>query len=109
MSAWAVNGMSGLRQRRYDAMLKPNFRRWDALLGAWSWVAFRQKGHSTFADWSLEASARFPRLQIDSGGPSKGSSVDRTVAPLGVTRGIRALVTHFSMAPPVLAHTDTIC
>ncbi|MDJ0629565.1 MAG: LysR substrate-binding domain-containing protein [Rhodobacter sp.] len=112
VSALPVNGMSDLRQGRYDALIAPSFKRSDELrgsaLGAWPWVVFGREDHPAFADWSLEAWARFPHLQIGSGVAPRGSPIDRKVAPLGVTRRIGAVLTHFSMAPPVLAQTDML-
>ena len=112
VSALQVSGMSDLKQGRYDALIAPSFKRSDELrgtvIGSWPWVAFGRKNHPAFADWSLEAWARFPHLQIGSGVATRPSPIDRTVAPLGVTRRIGAVLTHFTMAPPVLAQTDML-
>ncbi|MDJ0825951.1 MAG: LysR substrate-binding domain-containing protein [Rhodobacter sp.] len=112
VSALPVNGMSDLKQGRYDALIAPSFKRSDELrgtvLGSWPWVAFGRKNHPAFADWSLEAWARFPHLQIGSGVATGRGPIDRIVAPLGVTRRIGAVLTHFTMAPPVLAQTDML-
>lgn len=112
VSALPVTGMSDLTQGRYDALIAPSFKRSDELrgtvLGSWPWVAFGREDHPAFADWSLEAWASFPHLQIGSGVATGRSPIDRTVAPLGVTRRIGAVLTHFTMAPPVLAQTDML-
>lgn len=112
VSALPVTGMADLKQGRYDALIAPSFKRSDELrgsaLGAWPWVVFGRKDHPAFADWSLEAWARFPHLQIGSGVAPAGSPIDRKVAPLGVTRRIGAVLTHFTMASPVLAQTDML-
>ena len=112
VSALPVNGMSDLRLGRYDALIAPSFKQSDELrgtvLGSWPWVAFGRKDHPTFADWSLDAWARFPHLQIGSGIATGNSPIDRRVAPLGVVRRIGAVLTHFTMAPPVLAQTDML-
>ena len=112
VSALPVNGLSDLRQGRYDALIAPSFKRSDELrgtvLGSWPWVAFGREDHPAFANWSLETWARFPHLQIGSGVATGVSPVDRKVAPLGVARRISAVLTHFSMAPPVLAQTDML-
>ena len=112
VSALPVSGMSDLKQGRYDALIAPSFKRSDELrgtvLGSWPWVAFGRKDHPAFADWSLKAWASFPHLQIGSGVSTGPSPIDRTVAPHGVTRRIGAVLTHFTMAPPVLAQTDML-
>ena len=112
VSALPVNGMSDLKQGRYDALIAPSFKQTDDLrgsvLGAWPWVVFGREDHPAFEDWSLESWARFPHLQIGSGVAPRGSPIDRKAAPLGVSRRIGAVLTHFTMAPPVLTQTDML-
>lgn len=112
VSALPVTGIADLKQGRYDALIAPSFKRSDELrgsaLGAWPWVAFGRADHPAFADWSLEAWARFPHLQIGSSVSPGGGPIDRNAALLGVTRRIGAVLTHFTMAPPILAQTDML-
>lgn len=112
VSALPVTGMSDLRLGRYDALIAPSFKRSDELrgtvLGSWPWVAFGRKDHPAFTDWSLQAWASFPHLQIGSGVATGQSPIDQTVAKFGVIRRIGAVLTHFTMAPPVLAQTDML-
>lgn len=112
VSALPENGMADLKQGRFDALIAPSFKQSDefrgTVLGSWPWVVFGRADHPAFTDWSLEAWARFPHLQIGRGISTNGSPIDREVTPLGVSRRIGAVLTHFSMAPPVLAETDML-
>lgn len=112
VSALPVNGMSDLKQGRFDALIAPSFKRSDefrgTVLGSWTWVVYGRKDHPAFAAWSPEAWARFPHLQIGSGLAPNGGPIERTIATLGLTRQIGAVLTHFTMAPPVLAQTDML-
>ena len=112
VSALPITGISDLRLGHYDALIAPSFKKSDELrgtaLGAWPWVTFGREDHPAFPDWSLKGWARHAHLQIGSGVASGKSPIDRAVAPWGVTRRIGAVLTHFSMAPPVLAATDLL-
>lgn len=112
MFARPVTGVGDLSEGRYDALIAPSFKQSDDLrgsvLGAWPWVVFGRRDHPGFADWSMATWARYPQLQIGSGAAPQRSPIDRTATGLGGTRHLGAVLTHFTMAPPVLAQTDML-
>lgn len=97
---------------RYDAMIAPSFRQTDELrgtsIGAWPWMTFARRDHPAFDDWSIDAWARYPHLQVGLPAPTGRGAVDRAIAKLGFERRIGAVVPHFSMAAPILTQTDML-
>ena len=112
LTAYSPAAAVDMRQGRYDALIAPSFKQKDDLrgvpIGSWPWRVYGRKNHPAFADWSLEAWGRFPHLQISASSPSGRSRIDRTAMEKGVTRRIGAVLTHFSMAAPILARTDML-
>jgi DNA-binding transcriptional LysR family regulator len=101
-----------MRQARFDALIAPTFRQKDDLrgteIGAWPWKVYGRKDHPAFAKWSLKAWERYPHLQVSSTSPTAQGPIDRAADKLGASRHIGAVVTHFSMAAPILAQTDML-
>lgn len=111
-SAYSPAAALDMQQGRFDALIAPAFKQTDDLrgekIGVWPWKVYGRKNHPAFAQWSLEAWARFPHLQVSSSSPSGKSRIDQTASQLGVSRHIGAVVTHFAMAAPILAQTDML-
>ncbi len=101
-----------LDQMRFDALIAPSFKQQDNLrgvaIGAWPWTVYGRENHPAFDNWSLESWARYPHLQIGTSPPSGREPLDRKAMEKGVTRRIGAVVTHFSMAAPILTKTDML-
>lgn len=99
-------------QGRFDAVIAPTFRQKEGLrltkMGVWPWKVYGRKNHPAFEHWSLDAWARFPHLQVSSSSPTGQSPIDRAAGKLGVSRHIGAVVTHFSMAAPILVQTEML-
>lgn len=112
LSAYSPTAMLDMKQGRFDALIAPSARKKDDMrgeaIGAWPWMVYGRKDHPAFKEWSLKSWARFPHLQVSATTPSGQSPIDRKAIEGGVTRKIGATVTHFSMAPPILAQTDML-
>lgn len=97
---------------RCDAMIAPSFRQTDELrgtsIGEWPWMTFARRGHPAFDDWSIDAWARYPHLQVGLPAPTGRGAVDQAIAKHGVERRIGAVIPHFSMAAPILTQTDML-
>lgn len=70
-------------------------------------VTFVRKDHPAIANWSLEAWAKWPHLQVQLGDREKGA-VDKAAAARGVKRTIAAAVPNFSLVPAIVAETDLL-
>jgi DNA-binding transcriptional LysR family regulator len=101
-----------LTEGRHDALIAPSAIQNEGLrsepLGSWSWGVFGRAGHPAFADWSVEAWAAHPHLQIRTSVLRGKGPIDQKVAKLGIQRVVGAVVPHFSMAGPILAQTDLL-
>lgn len=101
-----------LAEGRYDALMAPSAMQHEGLrsdpLGSWPWVVFGRRRHPAFADWSLQAWAATPHLQIRTSVVRGRGPVDQRAAEAGIERMIGAVVPHFSMAAPILAQTDLL-
>lgn len=77
-------------------------------VGQWSWNVFGRAKHPAFAEWSLEAWAAYPHLQIGTSVIRGRGPIDQRLSKLGVVRRVGAVVPYFSMAASVLAETDLL-
>ena len=104
--------VSELAKGHYDALIASGAFRDEGLrgvpIGEWSWRVFGRSDHPAFEEWSLEAWAAYPHLQIGTSVIRGQGPIDRRVSTLGVVRRLGAVVPYFSMAAPVLAHTDLL-
>lgn len=100
------------QQGQFDAIIAPSFRQTDDLraekIGVWPWNVYGRKNHPAFSNWSIKAWASFPHLQIGSVSSSGQNPIERAASKHGESRRIGAIVTHFSMAAPILLQTDML-
>ena len=112
LAAFSPTAALDMSNGRFDALIAPSFKQKDDLrgvaIGAWPWAVYGRKNHPAFENWSLDAWARFPHLQVSSSSPSGQSPIDLAAHKLGTKRHIGAAITHFSMAAPILASTDML-
>lgn len=112
LTAYSPTAAPDMGRGQYDALIAPSFKQKDDMrgvpIGSWPWRVYGRKNHPAFSDWSLKTWGHFPHLQISSSSPSGSSPIDRAAIKKGVTRRIGAVVTHFSMAAPILARTEML-
>ena len=111
-AAYSPTTVLDMSHGRYDALIAPSFKQKDDLrglkIGAWPWKVYGRNKHPAFDQWSLETWAGFPHLQVNASSPSGRNPIDRAAGELGASRHIGAVVTHFSMAAPILAQTEML-
>lgn len=76
-------------------------------IGAMQWACFGRRGHPAFADWSLQAWARWPQV-VGGINDRLRTPISDAAALAGVSRTVAATVPHFSAIAPLLAQTDLI-
>lgn len=112
LAAYAPTAAVDMSQGRYDALIAPSFKQRDDLrgvaIGSWPWVVYGRKEHPAFDDWSADTWMHFPHLQVSAASPSGRSPIDQAAHQLNTTRHIGGVITHFSMAAPILAKTDML-
>jgi len=101
-----------LAEGRCDALIAPTAIKNEALrsqpLGSWRWGVYGRAGHPAFDDWSQQAWASYPHLQIRTRAIREDGPIDRRAADLGLRRVVGAVIPHFTMAPSILAETDLL-
>lgn len=106
--AWITEMKAG----RCDALIAPRGLKADELrrqdIGSWPWVVFGREGHPAFADWSIEAWARYPHIQVRTAAPEGKGPIAKMAERLGIQRRIGAVVPHFSVAASALSRTDML-
>ncbi len=113
LSPFSPAAIHDLAEGRIDVVIAPSHAKDDRLrsepIGTWPWAVFGRVDHPAFHDWSVEAWAAFPHLQIriNEAGRVEGP-VDRQAAALGVQRVVSAVVPHFTLAAPILARTNLL-
>lgn len=80
----------------------------ETSVGQWSWKVFGRAKHPAFEEWSLEAWAAYPHLQIGTSVIRGQGPIEQRVSKLGIERRVGAVVPYFSMAASVLASTDLL-
>ena len=112
LAPFSPRAIPDLAEGRYDALMAPSAMKHEGLrsesLGSWSWAVFGRRRHPAFADWSLQAWAATPHLQIRTTVVRGKGPIDRRAAEAGVERVVGAVVPHFTMAAPILAQTDLL-
>ena len=78
------------------------------IVGQWPWRVFGRSDHPAFEEWSLEAWAAYPHLQIGTSVIRGQGPVEQRASKLGIERRVGAVVPYFSMAAAVLAETDLL-
>lgn len=105
-------GVQDVADGHTDGLIAPQALAPDGLrgrpLGAWDWAVYGRPDHPAFARWSLSAWAAYPHLQVRTSVREGKGPIDRRTEALGVQRTVGAVVPHFTMAAPVLAHTDLL-
>ena len=101
-----------LTQGHYDALIAPRAFKNEGLrghcLGQWPWRVYGRAGHPAFRQWSLEAWAAYPHLQIGTTILRGQGPIAQRLGELGMTRQVGAVVPYFAMAAPAVAQTDLL-
>lgn len=71
----------------------------------YKWAVFARRGHPAATHFATEDWMKWPHVQIRIGGGNE-SMVDAAATARGLNRRIGAIVSHFSMAAPILASTN---
>ena len=104
--------VSELAKGHYDAMIASGVFKDEGLrgttVGQWAWRVFGRSNHPAFEDWSLEAWAAYPHLQIGTSVIRGQGPIEQRVSKLGIERRVGAVVPYFSMAASALAETDLL-
>ena len=110
--ATSSTSVQELNQGRFDALIAPRVLKNEGLratpLGEWPWMVYGRARHPAFRDWSLEAWAAYPHLQIGTSVLRGPGPVEERASQLGISRQLGAVVPHFSMAAPIIANTDLL-
>jgi len=77
-------------------------------LGEWPWRVYGRAGHPAFRQWSLEAWSDYDHLQVGTSVIPGRGPIERRAAEMGLSRRVRSVVPHFSMAAAMLAETDLL-
>lgn len=77
-------------------------------LSTWPWAVFARADHPAFDEWTIDAWSMHPHLQVRTSMLEGSGPTSKRAAELGVSRTVRAVVPHFSMAAPILAETDLL-
>ena len=101
-----------LTQGHYDALIASSAFKDEGLrgtpIGECAWSVYARSGHPAFENWSLEAWAAYPHLQIGTSVMRGQGPIDQRLSELGVSRRVGAVVPYFSMAASVVAETDLL-
>jgi DNA-binding transcriptional LysR family regulator len=97
---------------RFDVVIAPRPK--DSLEGLQSvplpcckWAVFARRGHPAALHWTVKEWSNWAHIQVRLGGGSE-SIVDAAAAAQGLQRRLGAIVSHFLMAPSVLANTNLL-
>ena len=112
LAPFSPTAIRALAEGRYDALVAPSAIQNEGLrsqpLGTWGWAVYGRRGHPAFEDWSVQAWAAYPHLQIRTTVLRGKGPIDRRADSLGIERVVGAVVPHFTMAGPILAQTDLL-
>lgn len=112
LAPFTPSAIHELAEGRYDAFIGPSAIANEGLrgqpLGTWAWAVYGRSGHPAFEEWSLQAWAAHPHLQISTNVLRGKGPIDRRAAEHGIDRVVGAVVPHFTMAGPILAQTDLL-
>lgn len=112
---WVPNSptaASELALGHYDAMIGSSGFKSEGLrgtdVGQCPWRVYGRAGHPAFEQWSIDAWAAYPHLQIGTSVIRGEGPIDKRISELGVSRRVSVVVPYFSMAAAVTAETDLL-
>jgi len=72
------------------------------------WVVFARRGHPAISDWDLKTWLRYRHIRIQTSSSHPEGPVDHALRKIGKTRELGPSLSHFSLVPPLLTHTDLL-